>query len=108
MWGDSASRSPAGLTVTAPPPHPPQVRPSKMALFDGGVFPFYPQPRKAFVFDIDLAIVLVVFLVLAISFLLILPGIRGRAVRRRRRGGANARPQTPAGSAACLRGWLRF
>ncbi|NWI91950.1 DOXA2 factor, partial [Pitta sordida] len=47
-------------------------------LFDG-VFPFYPQQRKAAGFDISVIIVIVVFLTLACSFLLIIPGIRGRA-----------------------------
>ncbi|NXF89406.1 DOXA2 factor, partial [Eubucco bourcierii] len=47
-------------------------------LFDG-VYPFYPQQRKAAVFDISIIIVTVVFLTLACSFLLIVPGIRGRA-----------------------------
>ncbi|NWZ43371.1 DOXA2 factor, partial [Brachypodius atriceps] len=47
-------------------------------LFDG-VYPFYPQQRKAAVFDISTIIVIVVFLTLACSFLLIIPGIRGRA-----------------------------
>lgn len=51
-----------------------------MTLFDG-VYPFYPQQRKAAVFDIKTIIVIVVFLTLACSFLLIIPGIRGRAVR---------------------------
>ncbi|XP_053844721.1 dual oxidase maturation factor 2 [Vidua macroura] len=49
-----------------------------MTLFDG-VYPFYPQQRKAAVFDISTIIVIVVFLTLACSFLLIIPGIRGRA-----------------------------
>lgn len=49
-----------------------------MTLFNG-VFPFYPQPRKPFVFDVDSIIVIIVFLVIAVSFLLILPGIRGRS-----------------------------
>uniref|UniRef100_A0A8D2JJ94 Dual oxidase maturation factor 1 n=1 Tax=Varanus komodoensis TaxID=61221 RepID=A0A8D2JJ94_VARKO len=49
--------------------------------FSDGSFPFYPQPRKPAGFDVSLVIVIVVFLVLAASFLLILPGIRGRAVR---------------------------
>ncbi|XP_038275398.1 dual oxidase maturation factor 2 [Dermochelys coriacea] len=48
-----------------------------MTLFDG-VYPFYPQPRKAFAFDVSSIIVIAVFLSLALSFLLILPGIRGR------------------------------
>ncbi|NXK97094.1 DOXA2 factor, partial [Formicarius rufipectus] len=47
-------------------------------LFDG-VYPFYPQQRKAAGFDISTIIVIVVFLTLACSFLLIIPGIRGRA-----------------------------
>uniref|UniRef100_A0A8C5JE18 Uncharacterized protein n=1 Tax=Junco hyemalis TaxID=40217 RepID=A0A8C5JE18_JUNHY len=50
-----------------------------MTLFDG-VYPFYPQHRKAAVFDISTIIVTVVFLTLACCFLLIIPGIRGRAV----------------------------
>ncbi|XP_032089016.1 dual oxidase maturation factor 2 [Thamnophis elegans] len=49
-----------------------------MTFFDG-IYPFYPQSEKPFVFDVDLIIVIIVFLVIAFSFLLILPGIRGRA-----------------------------
>ncbi|XP_054858846.1 dual oxidase maturation factor 2 [Eublepharis macularius] len=49
-----------------------------MTLFNG-IYPFYPQTRKPFVFDVDIIIVIIVFLVIAFSFLLILPGIRGRA-----------------------------
>uniref|UniRef100_A0A8C3RPU6 Dual oxidase maturation factor 1 n=1 Tax=Chelydra serpentina TaxID=8475 RepID=A0A8C3RPU6_CHESE len=49
-----------------------------MTLFDG-VYPFYPQPRKAFAFNVSSIIVIALFLSLALSFLLILPGIRGRA-----------------------------
>lgn len=44
-----------------------------------GVLPFYPQPRHAAGFSVPLLIVVVVFLVLAASFLLILPGIRGHS-----------------------------
>ncbi|NXG76047.1 DOXA2 factor, partial [Baryphthengus martii] len=47
-------------------------------LFDG-VYPFYPQKRKAAVFDVSIIIVIVVFLTFTCSFLLIIPGIRGRA-----------------------------
>ncbi|NXH23236.1 DOXA2 factor, partial [Bucco capensis] len=47
-------------------------------LFDG-IYPFYLQKRKASVFDISTIIVILVFLTLACSFLLIIPGIRGRA-----------------------------
>uniref|UniRef100_A0A8B9NWS2 Dual oxidase maturation factor 2 n=1 Tax=Apteryx owenii TaxID=8824 RepID=A0A8B9NWS2_APTOW len=49
-----------------------------MTLFDG-VYPFYPQQRKSFVFDVSTIIVIIVFLTLACSFLVIIPGIRGRA-----------------------------
>ncbi|XP_030433706.1 dual oxidase maturation factor 2 [Gopherus evgoodei] len=49
-----------------------------MTLFDG-VYPFYPQPRKAYAFDVSSIIVIALFLSLGLSFLLILPGIRGRA-----------------------------
>ncbi|XP_039195441.1 dual oxidase maturation factor 2-like isoform X1 [Crotalus tigris] len=55
-----------------------QLSAANMTLFDG-IYPFYPQPMKPFVFDVDLIIVIIVFLVIAFSFLLILPGIRGRA-----------------------------
>uniref|UniRef100_A0A8C0UJ38 Dual oxidase maturation factor 2-like n=1 Tax=Cyanistes caeruleus TaxID=156563 RepID=A0A8C0UJ38_CYACU len=49
-----------------------------MTLFDG-LYPFYPQQRKAAVFDISTVVVIAVFLTLAFSFLLIIAGIRGRA-----------------------------
>ncbi|XP_075753585.1 dual oxidase maturation factor 2 isoform X2 [Pelodiscus sinensis] len=49
-----------------------------MTLFNG-IYNFYPQARKPFVFDVGSIIVIAVFLSLALSFLLILPGIRGRA-----------------------------
>ncbi|XP_003791895.1 dual oxidase maturation factor 2 [Otolemur garnettii] len=44
-----------------------------------GVLPFYPQPRHAAGFCVPLLIVILVFLALAASFLLILPGIRGHS-----------------------------
>ncbi|NXS63234.1 DOXA2 factor, partial [Brachypteracias leptosomus] len=46
-------------------------------LFDG-IYPFYSEKRKATVFDVSTIIVIVVFLTFACSFLLIVPGIRGR------------------------------
>ncbi|KAM9126003.1 dual oxidase maturation factor 2 [Pangshura tecta] len=49
-----------------------------MTLFNG-IYPFYPQPRKAYAFDVSSIIVIALFLSLGLSFLLILPGIRGRA-----------------------------
>ncbi|NWZ25478.1 DOXA2 factor, partial [Asarcornis scutulata] len=47
-------------------------------LFDG-IYPFYLQQRKHFVFDVSTIIVIIVFLTFAATFLLIIPGIRGRA-----------------------------
>ncbi|XP_004281311.1 dual oxidase maturation factor 2 [Orcinus orca] len=44
-----------------------------------GVLPFYPQPRHAAGISVPLLIVILVFLALAASFLLILPGIRGHS-----------------------------
>lgn len=49
-----------------------------MTLWDG-VLPFYPQSRHSTGFSVPLLIVILVFLSLAISFLLILPGIRGHS-----------------------------
>lgn len=51
-----------------------------MTLWNGEL-PFYPQPRHAPGISVPLLIVILVFLALAASFLLILPGIRGHSVR---------------------------
>jgi len=59
---------------------PAGCRRCRMTLFDG-VYPFYLQQRKVYVFDVNTIIVIVVFLTFACTFLLIIPGIRGRAVR---------------------------
>ncbi|XP_059802597.1 dual oxidase maturation factor 2 [Hypanus sabinus] len=48
-----------------------------MTLFNG-ISPFYPRQQTAFVFAITLLVVILVFLVLTVTFLIILPGIRGR------------------------------
>ncbi|KAM8987441.1 dual oxidase maturation factor 2 [Ara ararauna] len=48
-----------------------------MTLLDG-IYPFYLQQRKVSMFDVSTIIVIVVFLTFACSFLLIIPGIRGR------------------------------
>ncbi|XP_074145615.1 dual oxidase maturation factor 2 [Sminthopsis crassicaudata] len=49
-----------------------------MTLFNGEL-PFYPRPRYAAGINVPLLVVIVVFLALAVSFLLILPGIRGHS-----------------------------
>ncbi|XP_073733042.1 dual oxidase maturation factor 2 isoform X2 [Callorhinus ursinus] len=49
-----------------------------MTLWNGEL-PFYPQPRHAPGYSVPLLIVILVFLALAASFLLILPGIRGHS-----------------------------
>ena len=51
-----------------------------MTLWNGEL-PFYPQPRHPPGFSVPLLIIILVFLALAASFLLILPGIRGQLVR---------------------------
>ncbi|XP_063782344.1 dual oxidase maturation factor 2 [Pseudophryne corroboree] len=48
-----------------------------MTFYDG-VFPFYPHERQTWVFCVDYIIVIIVFLVFALAFILIIPGIRGR------------------------------
>ncbi|XP_073442970.1 dual oxidase maturation factor 2 [Dendrobates tinctorius] len=49
-----------------------------MTFYDG-VFPFYPLERRKWVFAVDIIIVIVVFLVFVSAFILIIPGIRGKA-----------------------------
>lgn len=70
----------APLLLSRPPTHSP-LQCCSMTLWDGEL-PFYPQPRHAAGFSVPLLIVILVFLALATSFLLILPGIRGYSVRR--------------------------
>lgn len=60
-----------------------------------GVMPFYPQPRRAAGFSVPLLIVILVFLSLAASFLLILPGIRGHSVRGTGWGGEGVTQSSP-------------
>ncbi|KAJ8247812.1 hypothetical protein GJAV_G00250800 [Gymnothorax javanicus] len=50
----------------------------KMTFYDG-VYPFYPKQRTPFIFDVDLLTVILVFLVLGATFIVVLPGIRGKA-----------------------------
>ncbi|XP_051546191.1 dual oxidase maturation factor 1-like [Myxocyprinus asiaticus] len=49
-----------------------------MTFYDG-IYPFYPLQRSSFIIDISLLVVILVFSVVAVSFLLILPGIRGKS-----------------------------
>ncbi|XP_063053142.1 dual oxidase maturation factor 1 isoform X1 [Engraulis encrasicolus] len=53
-------------------------RPRKMTFYDG-IYPFYTLQRTPFIFSSSLLTVILVFLVLAASLLLILPGIRGKS-----------------------------
>ncbi|KAE8617504.1 hypothetical protein XENTR_v10009096 [Xenopus tropicalis] len=48
-----------------------------MTFYDGQ-YPFYPHERKPWVFNVQCIIIIIVFLVFALSFIVILPGIRGR------------------------------
>uniref|UniRef100_A0A3Q3WP02 Uncharacterized protein n=1 Tax=Mola mola TaxID=94237 RepID=A0A3Q3WP02_MOLML len=49
-----------------------------MTFYDD-IYPFYPLQRSSFIFSGRLLTVILVFLVLAVSLLLILPGIRGKS-----------------------------
>ncbi|KAJ1181101.1 hypothetical protein NDU88_006312, partial [Pleurodeles waltl] len=44
-----------------------------------GIFPFYPQKRTAFIFDTTSLQIIIAFLSAACTFIVILPGIRGKA-----------------------------
>ncbi|XP_076588962.1 dual oxidase maturation factor 1 [Chaetodon auriga] len=50
---------------------------AKMTFYDD-IYPFYPLQRTSFIFSGSLLTIILVFLVLAVSLLLILPGIRGK------------------------------
>lgn len=54
-----------------------------MTFYDD-IYPFYPLQRTSFIFSGGLLTVILVFLVLAASLLLILPGIRGKSVSAKR------------------------
>ncbi|XP_066523960.1 dual oxidase maturation factor 1 [Hoplias malabaricus] len=49
-----------------------------MTFYDG-IYPFYSLQRTSFIFSTNLLTVILVFLVLAVGFLLIVPGIRGKS-----------------------------
>ncbi|XP_045678977.1 dual oxidase maturation factor 1 [Phyllostomus hastatus] len=48
-----------------------------MAAF-GHTFPFYPGPKPTFPMDTTLAIIVIIFLTALVTFIIILPGIRGK------------------------------
>ncbi|XP_054420970.1 dual oxidase maturation factor 1 [Pteronotus mesoamericanus] len=48
-----------------------------MAAF-GHTFPFYPGPKPIFPMDTTLAIIIIIFLTALVTFIIILPGIRGK------------------------------
>ena len=50
-----------------------------MTFYDD-IYPFYLLQRTSFIFSGSLLTIILVFLVLAVSLLLILPGIRGKSV----------------------------
>lgn len=52
---------------------------AKMTFYDD-IYPFYILQRTSFIFSGSLLTIILVFLVLALSLLLILPGIRGKSV----------------------------
>lgn len=52
---------------------------AKMTFYDD-IYPFYPLQRTSFIVSGRLLTIILVFLVLAVSLLLILPGIRGKSV----------------------------
>ncbi|KAM6960643.1 dual oxidase maturation factor 1 [Aplochiton taeniatus] len=47
--------------------------------FYNDIYPFYPLQRTSFIFSSSLLTIILFFLVLAVSFLIILPGIRGKS-----------------------------
>lgn len=65
-------------TLQFPPPRPRRSA-AEMTFYDD-IYPFYPLQRTSFIFSGRLLTIILVFLVLAVSLLLILPGIRGKSV----------------------------
>lgn len=56
------------------------IRSQTKMTFYNDIYPFYPLQRISFIFSGRLLTIILVFLVLAVSLLLILPGIRGKSV----------------------------
>ncbi|XP_015413118.1 PREDICTED: dual oxidase maturation factor 1 isoform X7 [Myotis davidii] len=53
------------------------LNPTRMAAF-GHTFPFYAGPKPTFPMDTTLAIIITIFLTALVTFIIILPGIRGK------------------------------
>ncbi|VTJ69518.1 Hypothetical predicted protein [Marmota monax] len=53
------------------------LTPTTMAVF-GHVFPFYADPKPTFPMDTALAVIITIFLTALVTFIIILPGIRGK------------------------------
>lgn len=53
---------------------------TKMAAL-GHTLPFYTGPKPTFPMDTALAVIITIFLTTLVTFIIILPGIRGRTVR---------------------------
>lgn len=56
------------------------IRSQPKMTFYNDIYPFYPLQRISFIFSGRLLTIILVFLVLAVTLLLILPGIRGKSV----------------------------
>ena len=69
----------------------PAVLGSSMTLWNGS-FPFYPGANACFPFDTTWAVIISVFLSMLATFIIILPGIRGRGVSE---GAGGAQPSGP-------------
>ncbi|XP_069910227.1 dual oxidase maturation factor 1 isoform X1 [Oryctolagus cuniculus] len=73
-WG---SRSPASRAHARPQPEPHCQPSSRMAAF-GHTFPFYAGAKPTFPIDTSLAVIITIFLTALVTFIVILPGIRGK------------------------------
>lgn len=49
----------------------------------GDTLPFYPGPKPNFPMDTTLAVIITIFLTALVTFIIILPGIRGKMVRNK-------------------------
>lgn len=61
---------------------PPLHNPTKMATL-GHTFPFYTGHKPIFPMDTTLAVIIAIFLTALVTFIIILPGIRGKMVRNK-------------------------